>query len=241
MKYLLILALSILSFHYSVLAQTQSHNENADYDKLYKYVTDEYGFDQVLVNGIFYEDKYWKKTGHEFFQEDRLYKGNLRYRGKEYKGIEMKYDICNQQLLLYLKYNDKTVTVVPSNDFISAFSLGDKIFKKFNFRGEPGFYQVVFDAEKLGCLYSWSKQIHETSDGGNIRSYYYEFSDSKKKNYLKINGSYETYENNRTFTELFPREIKVMVKQYIKSNHINVAKSNDEKMTKLLTYCNTLL
>jgi hypothetical protein len=241
MKYLLFLSLLVLSFHNSIFAQAQSPDDSTDYNKLYKSVMDEYGFDQVLVNGIFYEDKYWKKTGHEFFQEDRLYTGNLRYRGKEYKEIEMKYDICNQQVILFLKYNDKTVTVVPSNDFISAFSLGDKIFKKYNFLGEPAFFQVVFDTEKLGCLFYWSKQIHETSDGGNIRSYYYEFSDSEKKNYLKINGSYETYKNNRTFTELFPQEIHANIRRYIKTNQIKVGKSSDGKITELLNYCNSLL
>jgi hypothetical protein len=241
MKYLSFLSLLVLSFHSSVLVQAQSPDDSTDYNKLYKSITDEYGFDQVLVNGIYYEDKYGKKRGHEFFQEDRLYTGNLSYRGKEYKGIEMKYDICNQQLILYLKYNDKTVTVVPPNDFISSFNLGDKIFTGYDFQGEPKFFQVVFDTKKLKCLYYWSKQIHKTSDGGNSTSYYYEFTDDEKKNYLKLNGLYETYINNRSFTELFPHEIKALVRAYIKTNHINVAKSNDENMTKLLTYCNSLL
>jgi hypothetical protein len=241
MKYLLFLSLLVLSFQNSVLAQAQSSDDSTDYNKLYKSVMDEYGFDQVLVNGIYYEDKYGKKRGHEFFQEDRLYTGNLSYRGKEYKGIEMKYDICNQQLILYLKYNDKTVSVVPPNDFISAFNLGDKIFTKDDSQGKPEFFQVIFDAEKLKCLYYWSKQIHKTSDGGNSSSYYYEFTDDEKKNYLKINGLYENYRDNRSFTELFPHEIKALVRQYIKTNHIKIVKSSDEKIREVLTYCNSLL
>jgi hypothetical protein len=241
MKFLVILSLSFLFFYPSVIVQAQSHDDSIDYSKLYKYVMDEYGFDQVLVNGIFYEDKYWKKDGHQFFPEDQLYKGTLMFRGKEYKGIEMKYDICDQQLILYISFNNLTVRVVPSNDFISAFSLGDRYFSKYNFEGEPRFYQVVFDTDKLKCLYYWFKQVRETDDGGNSSYYYYEFTDSEKKNYLKINGTFEMYRNNRSFTELFPQEIRDMVKKYMKANRIKVVKSTDERMAELLTYCNSLL
>jgi len=208
---------------------------------MYESVIDEYGFDQVLVNGVIFEDKYWKKVGHQFFQEDKLYTGSLMYRGKEYKRIEMKYDICNQQLILHIKHNYLMVEFVPSNDFISTFSLGDKIFSKYHFGDGPRFYQVVFDTEKLKCLYYWSKQVQETDNGVNLSYYHHEFTDGEKKSYLKLNGSFEKYTNNRSFTDLFPQETKVMVRQYIKTNHIKVAKSSDEKLAELLTYCSYLL
>jgi hypothetical protein len=239
MKYLFVLSLFLLSFHPCVFAQAQSHDVSKDYDKLYKAVMEEYGFDQVLVNGIFYQDKYRNKVGHPFFLEDQLYKGTLKYRGKEYKSIEMKFDIYDQQLVLYIQNNNSVVWIVPPNDFISAFNLGNKFFSKYNFQGEPRFYQVVFETEKLICLYYWFKQIHDTSNGGNSSST--DFTDSEKKNYLKIDGSFEKYKNNRSFTELFPKEIKSRVRQYLKTNHIKVTKSSDEKMTGLLTYCNSLL
>ncbi len=66
MKSLFVLSLFVLSFHSTVCAQEQSHDAGIDYNMLYKSVVDEYGFDQVLVNGIFYEDKYWRKVGHQF-------------------------------------------------------------------------------------------------------------------------------------------------------------------------------
>jgi hypothetical protein len=239
MKYLFILFLFVLSFHPNIFAQALPHDTSTDYNKLYKAVTEEYGFDQVLVNGIFYQDKYWNKVGHPFFLEDQLYKGTLLFRGKEYKSIEMKFDIYNQQLILYIQNNNSVVWIVPPNDFISAFSLGDKFFSKYIIQGEPGFYQVVFDTEKLKCLYYWFKQIHDTSNGGNSGST--DFSDSEKRNYLKIDGLFKKFKNNRSFTELFPKEIKGSVRQYIKTNHIKVTKSSDERITELLTYCNSLL
>jgi hypothetical protein len=241
MKHLLVLSAFLLSFHASAEAQAQPRQDIIDYRKLYESVIDEYGFDQVLVNGVIFEDKYRKKVGHQFFLEDKLYSGTLIYRGKEYKRIEMKYDICNQQLILYIKHNYLTVGIVPSNDCISTFSLGDKIFSKYHFEGEPRFYQVVFDTDKLECLYYWSKQVQGTGNDGNTNYYHHEFTDSEKKSYLKLNGSFEKYTNNRSFTDLFPQEAKVMVRQYLKTNHFKVTKSSDEKIKELLTYCNYLL
>lgn len=239
MKYLLFFLSFVMLLWIPLFAQEQSPSINNDYNKLYKYVSDEYGFDQILVNGIFYEDIYRKKVGHQFFLENKLYKGNLTFRGKEYKGLEMKYDIYNNQLILYVKNDISVAWIVPPDDFISVFSLGDKHFSKLNFEGEPRFYQVVFDSEKLKCLYFWYKKMLETYDDRKDISY--NFFDSEKKCYLVLNGSFLTYRNNKSFMEILPGEIKDQVRKYIKGNHIKVNKSNDDKISALLFYCNSLL
>jgi hypothetical protein len=239
MKYLFVLSLFVLSFHPNVFAQALPHDASTDYNKLYKAVTEEYGFDQVLVNGIFYQDKYWNKVGHPFFLEDQLYKGTLLFRGKEYKSIEMKFDIYNQQLILYIQNNNSVVWIVPPNDFISAFSLGDKFFSKYNFGGEPRFFQVISDTEKIKCLYYWYKKMHESYENGRYITY--EFFDSEKKSYLMLNGSFLIYRNNRSFIETLPGEIVAQVRKYIKSNHIRVNKSSDKEISELIVYCNSLL
>jgi hypothetical protein len=239
MKYLLVFLLFVLSISLSLFAQEQSVDAGTDYNKLYKSLIDEYGFDQVLVNGFLYEDKYWRKIGHQFLLQDQFYNGTLVYRGEVYKGVEMKYDIYDQQLVLSIKNNNSIERIVPHNDFISAFSLGDKFFSKYNFRGEPKFYQLVFDTEKVKCLYYWFKQKYDSNRINFLG--FNEFTESEKENYLILDGSLKKYKNNRSFNELFQNEIKSRVKEYIRNNHINVAKSSDGKIKELLTYCNSLL
>jgi hypothetical protein len=226
-------------FQLPVVAQEKSDETRTDYNKLYKSVMDEYGFDQVLVNGILYEDKYWKKTGHQFLLNDQFNLGTLVYREKKYEGVEMKYDIYDQQLILSIISNNSIVRFIPQNDFISAFSLGDKFFSRYNFQNEPRYYQVVFETEKLKCLYYWSKEKHYSSDQNY--SGYNEFSESEKEKFLTMDGSFKKYMNNKSFTELFPVEIRAHLKGYINQNHINVARSSDEKIKGLLSYCNSLL
>jgi hypothetical protein len=238
MKFHIILSLFILSFNPSLFAQVQYHVTGTDYNKLCKSVIDEYGFDQVLVNGVLYDEQYLNKIGHQFFLENRLYKGILVYRGKEYKGIEMKYDIYNQNLILFLQYNNSIVRIVPSNDFISAFSIGDIIFSKYNFQGEPRFYQVVFDGDKIKCLYYWSKEKYEYVNNSKYISYLFVYREKKK--FLILKDKFLAYKNNRSFMEIFPDEIRSRVKKYLSDNHIKVAKSSDEIIYGLFTYCDTL-
>ena len=239
MKYLLVFSLFILSISLTLFAQEQSHNTRTDYNKLYKSVIDEYGFDQVLDNGFLYDEKYYRKIGHQFFMKDQLYNGTLIYRGEVYKGVEMKFDIYNQQLVLSIIDNKTIEWIVPHNDFISAFSFGDKFFSKYNFGGATRFYQLVNDTGKVKCLYYWFKQRFD-SDNINYLGFS-EFTESEKENYLLLDGSLIKYKNNRSFTKLFPNEIKARLREYIRNNHINVTKSSDEKIKKLLTFCNSLL
>jgi len=212
---------------------------NIDYGKLYQSVLKEYGFDQVLVNGYFYEDKYRKKFGHQFFLEDQLYTGTLVFRGNVYKGVEMKYDIFDQQLVLYISQDNRGTWIVPPNDFVSDFSFEGKAFAKYNFQDEPKFFQVVFDAGKLKYLDYWFKK---KSDSKEISSSgYVIFSESEKRSYLMIEGEIVNFKSDKSFAGLFPEGLRTRIKQYMKINHIKAAKSNESEIVKLLTYCNSLL
>jgi hypothetical protein len=240
MKNILISSLCLLNICLSSYAQEHSPNAKVDYwNELYKSVVNEYEFDQVLVNGICYEDEYLGTVGHPFLFEDQFYKGTLIYRGGEYKGLDIKYDIYKQQVILYIRQNNSIAWIIPPNDFISAFSLGDKLFVKHTFEGVPRFYQMIFDTEELKCLYYWSK-LRYNSD--HKRYYYsYRFTDSERKTYLIVDDVLKKYGDNRSFVRLFPQESQMRIKQYIKNNKIKVAKSSDVEIEKLVTYCKTLL
>lgn len=240
-NYVIVCIILFLSAQSLLYAQPQSVKDPADYNELYKFVIDKYGPDQVLVNGVVYTDIYWKKEGHQFLGEDRVYTGNLVFRGIEYEGLGMKYDICNQQLIVFIRNNPLHQGFLPPHDFISAFSLEGRYFSKHDFQGEPQYYQVVFDTDKLKCLYHWSKQALETAGSENYKYFHYEFSDSKKRSFLYINGSFVPYKKNRSFIDLFPEDTRTGIGHFMKANRIKVNKSSDERMVELMTYCNTLI
>jgi hypothetical protein len=240
MNPVLIFLFCLLNLCLSSYAQEHSPNAKVDqWNELYKSVVNEYGFDQVLVNGICYEDEYLGTIGHPFLFENRFYKGTMIYREREYQGLDIKYDIYKQQVVLYIRQNNSNAWIIPSNDFISAFSLDDKIFVKYTFKGLPGFYQTIFDTEELKCLYYWSKLRYDSDHNRSYNSS--RFTDSERKTCLIVDGVLKKYVDNRSFVGLFPQESQLRIKQYMKNNKIKVDKGSDAEIAKLVTYCKTLL
>jgi hypothetical protein len=240
LRYLVISWAFLLNLCLSSYAQDQAPGTKPENgNELYKSVVSEYGFDQVLVNGICYEDEFPGKIGHPFLFENQFYKGNLVFRERKYEGIDLKYDIYNQQLVLYITQNNSAIWLIPPNDFISAFSLGDKLFKKYAFNGSPKFYQVIFDSKELKCLFYLSKSRYDSDHRKGYNSY--KFTDTERNTYILVNEVLKKYRDNKSFIRIFPEEIQFQIKQFIKENKIKVAKSREEEMKKLLAYCKTIL
>ncbi len=240
MKFLLLVLSALLFGHLSSLAQLQNNDtSSAYYRKLYQSVQETYGIDQLLANGIFYEDKYPNQSSHPFLFEGQFYAGTITLRGKEYTGIDLKYDLFEQQLVLYINYNNSITWIIPPNDFISDFELNGKHFTKYNYQGESRFFQVVYDYEEFKCLYYWSKSKYDADRSGLFNKV--EFKNNPRKSYLVLDGKFFKYRNNNSFTKLLPRDIKPGVKNYLESQKIKVARCTDNTMIELLTFCNSLL
>ncbi len=216
-----------------------AHITSGYWNELYKAVASQYGFDQVLVNGRCYEDVYRGKMGHPFLFENRFYTGSMIFRGKEYQGLNIKYDIVGQQLLLYISQDNTSIWVIPPADFISAFSLGDYQFLKTTIQGVPQYCQVVFDSEKLKCLYSWSKLRYDSDHNQDFSSF--RFTESMKKTYLVVNDDLHNYSDHKSFIRLFPQEVQMHIKQYLKKHRLKVAESSGAGLEGLMAYCVALL
>src|SRR5512145_252110 len=107
MKPVLLVLSALLFGHLPLLAQLQKNDTcGFYYNKLYQSVQETYGIDQVLVNGIFYEDRYPGQIGHPFLFENRLYDGTITFRGEKYDEIDLKYDLYEQQIILYTNQNN---------------------------------------------------------------------------------------------------------------------------------------
>jgi hypothetical protein len=238
--YLMISSFCLLNLCLSAYSQEQSPIAKADYgNELYSSVVSAYGFDQVLLNGMCYEDDYRGKIGHPFLFEDQFYKGSLVFREREYQGVNLKYDVYKQQVLLYVSQNNTNAWIIPPNDFISAFKMGEQLFVKQTYQGVPRFYQMVFDTDSLKCLYYWSKKRFDSDHQREYNSS--KFNNSERITYLLVDDVLKKYRNNSSFVMLFPQERQVRIKQYIKNNKINVAKSSDVEIHDLLSYCNSIL
>lgn len=234
------LMIKILSLLFLLIFSIPLYSQNKDIEKRYKEIylkaQREYGIDQELVSGIYYENKYYKSIGHPFFLEDEFYKGELVFKGKVYDAIEMKYDVYEQQLLINYLIENKSLWIILPNEFISEFRFNNAYFKKYHFEGmQTGFYQVIGTSNSLKCLYFWSKN---RNDSDHLRTHFsYEFTKEKKTSYLLIDDKLIRYYNNSSFLKQFPEEIRSDIKKYINSNNIKVMKGDDNTIEALIDFC----
>jgi hypothetical protein len=239
MRNLSITLLLLFSITFQGNTQHPYSYPNITYAELYKSFQRDYGFDQELINGIFYENFYLKPLGHPFLGQDQFYTGKLVYHHKAYDNVDMKYDIYEQQLVINYRFNDKQLNIILPNEFISEFSFDGKLFRYFYFQEqEPGFYQVISDGHELNFLFHWYKDRRVSYHNRTFSSF--EFSNSNKKSYLSIQDNLIPFSNNRTFIKSFRADVQDQIRKFMKSNKIKVRTCNDSTMLKLLNYCNTL-
>jgi hypothetical protein len=197
-----------------------------------------YGTDYNLVNGIRYINKYPSAEGHPFLGEDRFYRGKLVINNQIYPDMELKYDLCNQEIILqYPYFTGSTDKIILIKDFIDEFELDGKLFRKYTFpETAPRFYQVVTQGD-IYCLYFWQKDLLK----GSTVEYFYKYSPEKKVSYLVIDHRLFPFKGRKSFVNLFPAIYHAEILLYIKSNNIRLKDPDEIKIRQLLAYCNELV
>jgi len=217
-------------------------NAQATTDELkdvYDYTREVQGIHPQLKNGIYYEDLYYNAEGHPYIFEDSYYPGSVRFKNQLYEGLMLNYDIFDQRIILLHDKDAEKIQNYLAVEFISDFEINGLSFRKLTSNeGVEGFYQVVAESEKLLCCYSWYKSRSESLDGEYKK---FVFSESKYRRYLVIDNDFHRYRNNRSFLQLFPKEQKDQIREYLRSRDIKVNKSDPEEINGLIQHCTRVM
>ena len=210
-------------------------NKEVSVSALTKLFTEKYGTDQNLINGIKYYDPNPKAPGNAFFEPDEFSKGWIVINGKQYNDLDLKFDICRQNVVLSYSCNRGKEVLVLNKCAISEFCIKNKVFVKYILPGLPeGFYQEIKDGN-ITSLYYWHKKLIPRT---NSLESAYEYSEQKRKSYLLINGQLFSYKNNRSYIRCFPEKAQKQIKEFVKEKHFNVKNITDINMKILLEFCN---
>lgn len=220
-------------------AQSISHSGIDNITKIYNLSQEKYGVDQLLANGVFFEDIYRLATGHPYFRMDNFSKASIIYHNKSYKNIDVKFDIHAQRLIIQLRQNESPLLIVLTNEFISEFSIFNMQFIKTSFdKQKPVFYQAINDSGTVQCYYYWYKNRKETINDDD--QFIYSFSGDKRRSFILKNEVLSRYSSNRSFRKLFPEDMGPQIKKYLKENKIKVKKASDQEIRDLVTHCQDL-
>ncbi len=228
----------VTCFSDSLSAQKPGYPDAA-FNKWREFFDQSYGPDYELVNGIKYVYLFFNSSGHPFLGEDRFYTGYAVINGRQYPDLKIKYDICIQRIVLnHTFFSGEKEQIILNNEFIDAFELDGKLFRKYSFPETGTKFLQVIESGDLCCLYFWKKKFnYSTTSIRNASS----FSPPKKKTYLLLNGEIWPFNTKKSFLKLFPEGNQEQIDQFIRTNKIRLKEAPDNMMHQLINFCDKLI
>jgi len=222
------------------LAQEDYSVNQEAYLQVYQSAQEALKHDPLIQNGVFYSYPYYNALGHPFLDIKEFVSGSVNFRGKQYEGLSINYDLFNQQIILSWEIDGILQMCLLEPHFISAFELKGKRFEKLDYQdGAAEFFQLVSEGPAVSCYYSWYKERREVHDSGN-RSIY-SFSDQKSRRYLLMEGRLSRYKSNKSFIRIFPEAARSQLKSHFQDKQIQVMESGEGDMGELIAFCNRVL
>ena len=224
--------LTVLPFH--LPAQKAGPEIMAELEHM---ISESYGPDQELINGIEYFNLHIHSSGHKFLDEDKYYEGWVAIDNKLYNHVLLKYNLFNQQVLLLIDHpQGGNKQIILNNLRINGFMINGRVFRKYSFPGYPTrFYQVIGD-DGMACLYHFRKQeIPRATDQNNLS----EFTEVDKKSYLHWRSELHAFKGNRSFVRIF-HDHQGQITSMIRQNKLKVRKLSDTQMHWLINFCHSL-
>jgi len=195
--------------------------------------------DPLLYNGKQYAFFIPLSTGgHQFFSDPHFESGSVTIRGVTYTGLLLNYDIYNQQLVLqYINTLGAKNQIVLSEAWLESFRLKEIVFELIRTQDSlKQIYQVIGTGQ-YRIFYKWKKEL--VMDGF-VGAKNHTFSVPGKEMNLCSDDQIARYTNNKTFYSLFGPGKKERIIEYLRTNRINVKKSADSTMNRLVNHINTL-
>jgi len=198
---------------------------------------DQYGTDQMLINGVGYYNEHNRSSGHKFYGDDRYQGGRLITGGRMYDGVLLKYDIYNQQLLLLTNQGaarDKEIIINGMR--LTEFNLGGRSFRKLYFPETDTLFFQVFEGNHVTLLFHWHKILIPVVSGGTSIS---EFSKPKKNPYILTEDGIRSFSTNKSFISLFPEQ-RLDLKKFMRSRRIRIRTATERQIRELHQYVNRM-
>jgi hypothetical protein len=201
--------------------------------------TEVFNADPVLYNGRFYI--FYPPSGTEgdqFISGKQFMTGSLTIKGKSYRGLSLNYDIYNQDVIYKYTIESGAVRqIIIPEALLDSFTLEHRRFQILpGIEGNKTIYQVIGEGSfRIFCF--WHKRLELNRFHGASNRV---FTKPLKEIYLAYNDTLKVFRNNRTFISLFPPEKREQLRKFLRENRIKISKANDESLTKVMQYCNSI-
>lgn len=209
-----------------------------------------HNFDEVvgIENTGLYTGKLWNlqyRTINEktpYFDSPRFEEGSVTYRGQDYNGLLLKYDVFEDVVLLKLASSVGGATMEFISDWLTRFTINGHRFINLKANGNSelghsGFYEVLYEGKSISVFTKYSKQIHQRKDRSSI---YYEFGSGPSIHVIMHQNHITPVSSKKDWIKVFPQFEKQITDFYKKNRNIEKQSPNNF-LTSLTNYLDVQL
>lgn len=197
---------------------------------------DDAWYDQLLYSGVEWRPAMQMAAGHEFFLTSEPLYGTVTIDGIIFKDVRLKYDICNDGIIVLWKNGSPIIIDSRKVDEFTVMYNG--ITRRFvnlreTYSGIRGFAEIMYQGTSA-VIARHIKVVSKNPAGAN----YAEFSEETKY-YLVLNGSCSQVKNRSSFLDLMG-EYEIPVRKFIRQKHLYLSNTSPEGFIDAAAYYDSL-
>jgi hypothetical protein len=227
-----------LLFLFSSSVFSEKRPTDSDYQNIYlSEQHDSLQGNQVLYNGRLWRNLYLRVRDNQFLFSNDFLQGSVSIGGNEFKGLYIKYDIYNDEIIIpgsngaILQLNKELV-----DSFTFTYQLKNYRFAKITEDSVKGFfgYVNILYSGKSTLYIKYRKEIDLLAVDDKYDKFF-----QISKIYLIRDGVVHLIKNRRYLLKNM-EDHEAQVKEFIKKNKIIVSKKNPDSFIPLVRYYDTL-
>ena len=181
-------------------------------------------YDQLLYSGVEWHPAMPMAAGHEFFLTSEPLPGTVSIDGITFKDVRMKYDICNDGIIVLWKNGSPIIIDSKKVDEFTVVYNG--ISRRFvnlreTYPGIRGFAEIMYQGTS-SVIARHIKVVSKNPAAAN----YAEFTEETKY-YLVVNGSCFQIKNRSSFLDLMG-EYEIPVRKFIRQKNLYLSNNSPE-------------
>jgi hypothetical protein len=215
----------LIFFSNNIIAQKEINNVSTDY--------------KDLLYGVVYETEYYKSGQHPFFLENTFYKSSITFKGNKYENVRIKYDLYNQDLILFQDlYENQPRFIKLNSQFIDGFCFKTESGVDYTFATLKDvedinerfkYYEIKYKNELLYVV-GRDKVLQRNT----LNNWEVNFIENQRHYLIKDKKVYLIKRKGDIYKAL--KERKKEIKHFVKQNNFKVSLTNIESISKLLKF-----
>jgi hypothetical protein len=220
------------SFNYQVIVPGEIRSDS------YKWAKQDIIENQILYNGRVWRNLYSRVRGDQFLFTDMFMPGTVSINGKLFTGLELRYDIFNDELLIR---SNSGIILQLNKEMTDGFTIEynnrrydfQKLEEDTNESGE-GYFNILYKG-RLELLVKYKKGIQLLAVDNT-----YDLFIQYNRIYLKKDGEMHLINKKKNIINLFSGNKKDIMR-FIKGRRLKVTRKDPDSFIPLVEFCDNLI